>query len=88
MSALQLPERLTHLEASACLGELLARLPAGGAVSVDAAALRDFDSAALATLLALRRHLLLQGRALSLSRVPPRLSELVALYGVGELLPA
>lgn len=88
MSELQLPDRLTHLEASACLTELVARLPAGGPVCVDAAALRDFDSAALATLLALRRRLLQQGRALSLSRVPPRLAELVALYGVGELLPA
>jgi phospholipid transport system transporter-binding protein len=55
---------------------------------VDASVLRDFDSAALATLLALRRHLQQQGRLLSLSRVPPRLAELVALYGVGELLPA
>ena len=88
MSDLHLPERLTHQEAPACLATLVARLPAEGAVCVDASVLRDFDSAALATLLALRRRLHQQGRLLSLSRVPPRLAELVALYGVGELMPA
>ncbi len=88
MSALRLPERLTHLEASACLADLLSLAAAGGPVNVDASALREFDSAALATLLALRRRLLVQGQALSVSRLPPRLAELVSLYGLAELLPS
>ena len=59
-----------------------------GELEVDASALEDFDSAALATLLALRRWAQAQGRGLRVRQVPARLAELVALYGVGELLPA
>lgn len=93
MATLLLPARLTHLEAQTCLLALqqqaTASLKGGvGEVLVDASALVDFDSAALATLLALRRWAQAQGRVLRLQQVPPRLAELVALYGVGELLTA
>lgn len=91
MATLLLPARLTHLEAQTCLQALqrqaaAAETSGSGDLLVDASALVDFDSAALATLLALRRWALGQGGAMRLQRVPPRLAELVALYGVGELL--
>lgn len=88
MNRLQLPLRLTHMEASACLLALQQQAGPAGDLVVDASALQDFDSAALATLLALRRWAQAQGRGLQMERVPARLAELVALYGVGELLPA
>lgn len=87
-TTLRLPERLTHQEAAACLADMQARAAGQGPVVVDAGALRDFDSAALSTLLALRRWAQAQGRALQLRQLPPRLAELVSLYGVGELLAA
>ncbi len=89
MSAATLPERLTQAEAADCLARLEAELRDAGSVwTVDAGALADFDSAALAVLLALRRRAGAAGASLALRQVPPRLQELVALYGVGELLPA
>ena len=87
-ASLSLPERLTHGEASACLQALQAQASGAGPVSIDASALKEFDSAALSTLLALRRWARSQGRDLRVLRMPPRLAELVALYGVGELLAA
>jgi ABC-type transporter Mla MlaB component len=41
----------------------------------------------VAVLLELRRELQAAGRSFSLRHPPQRLSELVALYGVSELLP-
>ncbi|WP_342129897.1 STAS domain-containing protein [Hydrogenophaga sp. OTU3427] len=88
-AALALPARLTHADAVACLAALQQQAGAAtGPVVVDASALQDFDSTALAALLSLRRWALSQGRALEVRRLPARLAELVALYGVGELLPA
>lgn len=86
MNPLVLPARLTHTEAQACLLRLQEQATQPGDLWVDASALSEFDSAALATLLALRRWAQAQGRAMALRQVPPRLAELVALYGVGELL--
>jgi phospholipid transport system transporter-binding protein len=84
---LKLPAELTHAQASGCLSQWLTQLPLGqGAVVVDAAALSQFDSTALALLLELRRHLLGRGQRLQLEAVPPRLRELATLYGVDELL--
>jgi len=87
--AAQLPERLTLDEAGRTLSELAAILArqAGPEVSVDAAGLRDFDSSAVAVLLELRRQLIAQGKSLRVVRWPRRLQDLVALYGVQELLP-
>ena len=86
---LLLPARLTQAEAVDCLTRLLRELRAGGgAWVIDAGALADFDSAALAVLLALRREALAAGATLRVQGMSTRLQELVALYGVGELLPA
>ncbi len=88
MTTLPLPARLTHTEAQACLLALQQQAGPGGDLVVDASALDDFDSAALATLLALRRWAQAQGRGLRVQQVPARLAELVSLYGVAELLPS
>jgi len=57
-------------------------------VVADAGALHRFDSSALAVLLECRREALALGKAFAVARMPPRLRELAAVYGVGELLPA
>ena len=86
---LTLPPQLTHAEAKACLGALLLELPAqAAAVVVDAGALQRFDSAALAVLLALRRQSLAKTQTFAVARMPSRLADLAALYGIGELLVA
>lgn len=89
-SMVSLPERLTLEQAVPTLAQLrnaLLQQP-GPTVALDASALREFDSSAVAVLLELRRELQRQGKALSLQRGPQRLHDLVALYGVSELLPA
>ncbi len=87
---LALPEQVTLPVASGVLQTLAGALArqAGSTVTVDARALRVFDSSAVATLLELRRLLAEGGRQLKLVNIPPKLQELVALYGVSELLPA
>ncbi|WP_101047705.1 STAS domain-containing protein [Macromonas nakdongensis] len=88
-----LPPRLTHAEASAYLDRCVAAARAGGmstgvAWQLDASALADFDSSALAVLLALRRRALAAGGHLQVLGLSARLRDLAALYGVSELLPA
>ena len=85
-----LPERLTHLESPACLAACEAALRGCGAgepAELDAAALQEFDSSAVALLLALARSARARGVELRLSGLPARLRGLAALYGVGDLLP-
>ncbi|MBP9148215.1 MAG: STAS domain-containing protein [Rhodoferax sp.] len=85
---LQLPPKLTQTTATRCLQDLLAALPAqAGEVGVDAAGLREFDSAALAVLLALRREAKRLKRGFAIAGLPPRLADLAGLYGIAELLP-
>ena len=86
----RLPERLTVADAGVSLDGLRRQLAAqpGGAATLDAGGLQHFDSAALALLLELRRELQRQGRELRVLNWPPRLRDLVAAYGVAELLPA
>jgi phospholipid transport system transporter-binding protein len=55
-------------------------------VSLDASALTDFDSSALAVLLGLRRVLTQKGSVLRVEGMTPRLRELASLYGVMDLL--
>ena len=91
MSAAALPERLTLDEAAATLASLRAAVGApgeGAVVTVQAGALRHFDSSAVAVLLELRRELQRQGRSLQVQDWPPRLQDLVRVYGVQELLQA
>jgi phospholipid transport system transporter-binding protein len=84
-----LPEQLTMQSAAQALVALKRELSSqvGPAVVVDAQGLRVLDSSAVAVLLELRRELQAASRSLSLLHPPQRLSDLVALYGVSELLP-
>ena len=91
MSALKLPATLLHDQADACLVQWqsqLAQWPDAlpPEVALDASALADFDSSALAVLLGLRRVLTQKGTALRVEGMTPRLRELASLYGVLELL--
>mgnify|MGYP000008090998 CR=1 FL=1 len=86
---LALPEVLTLASATACLRTLstgLAQEPAE--VVVDASRLGQFDSAALAVLLELRRRALKLGKTFAVQAQPRHLSDLARLYGITELLPA
>jgi phospholipid transport system transporter-binding protein len=87
---LLLPARLTHdLAAPAVesLGTMLAG-ETGAQVVADASALEEFDSSALAVLLACRRQVLAAGKEFSVRGLPDRLRQLAGLYGVQDLLPA
>ena len=82
---LALPAKLDIAEASAALPALAAQLgQSSGALVVDASALREFDSSAIATLLELRRQA--AGRTFSVSGAPTAMVELATMYGVAELL--
>lgn len=88
--AFMLPEQLTMQVAAQALVQLRQDLQqqTGPIVMLDAQSMRVFDSSAVAVLLELRRTLLAQGKTLQMCRIPQRLQDLVALYGVSELLPA
>ena len=87
--AVLLPLTLTQAEANDALRLLLEaqRALPGRHVVVDGSALQRFDSAAVAVLLACRREALAAGRGFAVRDLPPRLQDLAAVYGVGELLP-
>ena len=85
-----MPSTLLHEQANACLATWLAQLPKTplAEVVLDASALTEFDSSALAVLLGLRRALIAQGRVLRVEGMTRRLRELAVLYGVIDLLPS
>lgn len=87
---LSLPVELTHIQAKACLAQLIAGLGAETAshVVVSGATLGRFDSSALAVLLELRRVCMRDGKALVVQGLPQHLSDLATLYGVEGLLPS
>jgi phospholipid transport system transporter-binding protein len=87
---LVLPPKLTHDEAPACVLMLRQGLAGQHASStvVDASALEQFDSSALAVLLECRRESSALGRGFAVKGLPARLRELASLYGVAGLLPA
>lgn len=87
---LMLPAELTHEQAPACVRMLAQALGAETAATVvaDAGALELFDSSALAVLLDCRREALARGKSFAVARMPARLRELAAVYGVDQLLPA
>jgi phospholipid transport system transporter-binding protein len=87
---LLLPARLTHDLAAPAVETLGAMLAGetGAQVVADASALEEFDSSALAVLLACRRQVLAAGKVFSVRGLPDRLRQLAGLYGVQELLPA
>ena len=63
-------------------------LAQGDTVVLDASALTQFDSSALAVMLACRRDALAAGKAFAVQGLPPKLGQLASLYGVSELIPA
>jgi phospholipid transport system transporter-binding protein len=88
---LLLPATLTAAQARATLRMLSQTLrsePDSGVV-IDASALTEFDSSALAVLLECQRQAQAWGRPFSVRQAPPKLAALARLYGVdGLLLPA
>jgi phospholipid transport system transporter-binding protein len=86
---LNLPSALTHESAadfSQTLRQAVLSQPAD--LVVDASALTEFDSSALAILLECRREALAAGKRFSVQAAPPRLRQLAGLYGVADLIPA
>jgi phospholipid transport system transporter-binding protein len=82
---LALPAKLNIAQAGAAVAALSAQAAqASGALVVDASALEEFDSAAIAVLLELKRAA--KGRAFSVSGAPQAMVELAGLYGMAELL--
>jgi phospholipid transport system transporter-binding protein len=80
---MKLPATLTLEQAAATL----ATLPADGSASaIDASALREFDSSALALLLQARRLAQAAGRGFEVQGASSKLRQLAQLYGVDELL--
>ena len=86
MSTIALPERLTISEASTTLARLLPLLQAAEVLELDASALQQMDSSAVAVLLACKRQAAALGRPLQVSGAPPKLKQLAQLYGVESLL--
>jgi phospholipid transport system transporter-binding protein len=83
---MQLPRKLTLDEMAAALAVLQLDGHASGAFEVDASALDEFDSAALALLLQAKRSAQAAGRSFAVHGAPPKLQQLAQLYGVAELL--
>ena len=86
LQTVPLPERLTISEASATLARLTPQLLAAAEPVLDASALRDLDTSALAVLLACQRQAAGLGRQLQVIGAPPKLRQLAQLYGVDSLL--
>jgi phospholipid transport system transporter-binding protein len=87
VSALVLPARLLSGDVPAFWPQAQAALaPCTGECRVDASALTQFDSSALAMLLALRREAQARGCALVWHGATGRLADLAALYGIDGLL--
>lgn len=78
---------LTQASAKAALAAGLERI-AAGATGVDCAALAQFDSSALAVLLAWQRAARRRGAALHITNLPVGLASLAQAYGVDTLLSA
>lgn len=76
---------LTHESAKAAFTAGLARI-AQGATAVDCAPLQQFDSSALAVLIAWQRAARERGAALDVRNLPPKLASLAHAYGVDALL--
>lgn len=86
---LKLPAVLNHAVASGFFPTLGQGVPSQlKDVVVDASALQQFDSSALAILLECRRQALAAGKAFSVQGAPDRLLQLAGVYGVEALIPA
>lgn len=88
---MQLPATLNLSVAAAVhrqVQDALAATAAGAVFQVDASALEEFDTSALAVLLEARRVARAKGLGFALQAAPAKLQQLAALYGVDELLTA
>ncbi|MDF3082274.1 STAS domain-containing protein [Burkholderia sola] len=85
MSGFEAGASLTVASAKTALADGLARIGAG-ATTVDCAALAQFDSSALAVLLAWQRAAKARGAALGILNLPPKLASLARAYGVDALI--
>ena len=86
---LTLPAVVTHAQALETALGLKAQVASQAAeVVLDATALTQFDSSALAVMLACRRAALAAGKTFAVHGLPARLGQLAGLYGVAELVPA
>jgi phospholipid transport system transporter-binding protein len=84
---LTLPSVVTHDQAlETAYGLKAGVVSEATAVLLDATALTQFDSSALAVMLACRREAIAAGKTFSVQGLPVRLSQLASLYGVAELL--
>jgi phospholipid transport system transporter-binding protein len=86
MTTIALPARITMNDARATLAQLQPLLQAADAPVIDASALVDLDTAAIALLLDCRRQAQAVGKPLQVVGAPPKLAQLATLYGVAELL--
>lgn len=92
-SVLKLPSDLTFTKAVACVAAFKKdlRVPKHGGllqIVLDASAVKQFDSSALAVLMQLRRDvIILGGQGVVLESMPAKLRELSELYGVSALFP-
>ena len=86
---LSLPAVVTHDQALATARGLKEQLATQTDSAVlDAGALTQFDSSALAVILACRRDALAAGKTFAVQGLPPKLAQLAGLYGVAELIPS
>jgi phospholipid transport system transporter-binding protein len=79
-----LPATLTMNDAAAAAQAAAAAAQSSGQWHFDASAITRFDSAAIATLLELRRQA--DGKPFSVTGTPAAMKEIAGLYGVAELL--
>lgn len=85
-----LPAVLLQAQAQSVADDLVTslttQLAQGGEAVLDASALVQFDSSALAVILACRRAALAQGAQLRITGLPERAQALAKVYGLSELL--
>jgi len=85
VSGFEAGSSLTVASAKSALADGLARI-GGGAPAVDCATLTQFDSSALAVLLAWQRAAKARGATLDILNLPPKLASLARAYGVDTLI--
>lgn len=89
-TSVALPAVLMQAQAQAVTDELAPLLSAcvseGGEAVLDASALAQFDSSALAVILACRRAVLARGAHLRIKGLPERAQALAKVYGLSDLL--
>lgn len=85
MTTISLPEQVTMTEARATLAKLAPLLEAADEPVIDASALLELDTAAVAVLLACQRQAQTRGKQLRVTGAPEKLSQLAQLYGVSAL---